>query len=468
MADQSFRSFLAALEQQNELVRFTKPVDPQTNLSAVEWKTYNDLGKASLFTNITGHPGWSACSQIVADRRKWSIGLGVAEDRLLEEVTRRIQTPINSTRVDAKDAPAKQVRLIGKDVDLLDLPTVKVSERDSGRYIPAGIAFVRDPDTGIGNLSVHRQQVQGRDKTGFLMLPRHMRRIYDKYSARGLPTPVAVVIGVHPAIWLASGYTTSPGVDELGLAGGMLGEAVRTVKCETIDLDVPADAEIVLEGEIAPGNQLEPEGPFGEVTGLYPDAGSAHVFNVKAITRRRDAIYYALHCGFPVTDTQATTGLGIEVATIEHLRKVDGGLDLLDVRVLAISGLMALVVKLRPHVEGQAKTALMAALAGPYQQPKLAIAVDDDIDASDVRQVMWSVATRVQADRDVIIIPNVKVWGLDNSSPVVPGVEGFQRVGAKWMIDATKPATTMPKQRARFDKAMPLNMDKVNLSDFLP
>lgn len=465
--DQSYRTFLRRLEDEGELVRFIKAVDPVQNMSSVEWKTYNELGKASLFTNISGHPGWSACSQIVADRRKWALGLGLKEETLLHDVSQRMKTAIASEPY-VGDAPVKQVRLIGDEADLTDLPAMKVSARDAARYIPSGITFVKDPDTGIGNLSLHRQEVKGRDKTGFVMLPRHARRIYDKYSARGLPTPVAIVIGVHPAIWLSAGYTTAPGVDELGLAGGLLGGPVRTVKCETVDIDVPAEAEIVLEGELVPHNHLEPEGPFGEVTGTYPDPGEAHVFKLKAITRRQDAIYYALHCGFPATDTQSTTGMGIEIATMDHLSKVDGGLDLLDVRLLTVSGLMTLVIKLRPRVEGQAKIALMAALAGPYQQPKMAIAVDDDIDAGDLRQIMWSIATRVRADRDLITIPNVKVWGLDNASPVVPGVEAFQRVGTKWMIDATKPAVTLPKERARFDMALPPNFDTVHLKDFLP
>jgi 2,5-furandicarboxylate decarboxylase 1 len=466
--DQSFRSLLAELEARGELVRFTKPVHPERNMSAVEWKTYGELGKSSLFTSIEGHPGWSACSQILADRRKWAIGLGIREDDLLQEISRRIRRPIRAEAVDAATAPVKQVRLIGEKADLRDLPAMKVSERDAAKYIASGIAFVKDPDTGIGNMSLHRQQIKGPDKTGFIMLPRHARRIYDKYSERGLPTPVAMVLGVHPAIWFAAGFTTAFGLDELELAGGLLGEGVRTVRCETIDVDVPAEAEIVLEGELVPGNHLEPEGPFGEVTGTYPDPGEAHVFRLKAITRRRDAIYYALHCGFPATDTQATTGLGIEIATLEHLAKVDGGLDLLDVRVLTVSGLMMLVIKIRPRFEGQAKTALMAALAGPYQQPKLAVAVDDDIDAADLREIIWSIATRVHAERDVVMIPNTRVWGLDNASPVIPGVEAFQRVGTKWMIDATKPAVTIPRQRVRFDKALPPNLDAIDLRDFLP
>lgn len=466
--DQSYRTFLRALEERDELIRFTKAVHPEKNMSAVEWRAYNELGKASLFTNIEGYPGWTACSQIVADRRKWAIGLGVSADNFVQDIAARFRKPIKATRVDPDQAPVKQVKLIGAEASLEDLPAMLVSEKDAGRFIPSGISFVRDPETGIGNMAFHRQQIMGPDKSGFCMVPRHTRRIYDKYSARGLPTPVAIVIGVHPAIWLASGFTTSFGLDELDLAGGLLGEPVRTVRCETIDLDVPAEAEIILEGEIVPGNHLEPEGPFGEVTGMYPEASVSHVFRLKAITRRRDPIYYALHCGFPTTDTQSTTALGIEIATLEHLSKVDGGLDLLDLRCLTISGLMALVLKLRPRVAGQAKVALMAALSGPYQQPKLAIAVDDDIDTSDLRQIFWSIATRVHPDRDVTMLPFAKVWALDNASPVVPGVDTYQRLGTRWMIDATKPAVTQPAERARFEMAMPKNYDQVKLSDFLP
>ena len=199
-------------------------------MSAVEWKTYSELGKSSLFTNIEGHPGWSACSQIVADRRKWAIGLGFKEDSLLQEISQRLKSPIACTPIDRDGAPVKEIQLIGADADLYDLPAATVSARDAGRYIPSGITFVKDPDTGVGNMSLHRQQIMGRDKTGFVMLPRHARRVYDKYSARGEPTPVAIVIGVHPAIWLSAGYTTGPGIDELELAGGLLGRASVQVK----------------------------------------------------------------------------------------------------------------------------------------------------------------------------------------------------------------------------------------------
>ncbi|MEI7740740.1 MAG: UbiD family decarboxylase [Betaproteobacteria bacterium] len=466
--DQSFRSHLQALDDEGELIRFTKEVDPLNNMSAIEWKAYNELGKSSLFSNIAHHPQWRACSQILADRKKWSLGLGIASNELLQTISKRLRHPIASTAVDASIAPVKEVVELSSQANLESLPSMKVSELDSGRFIASGIAFLKDPETGIGNLSFHRMQIKGPQQTGFIMLQRHARRIYDKYSALGQATPVSIAIGVHPAIFFASGYTTQFGLDELSLAGALLGESIRTVKSQTNDIQVPAEAEIILEGELVPNNHLEPEGPFGEVTGNYPDAGVAHVFKLKAITRRKDAIFYALHCGFPTTDTQATTGLGIEIATYEHLERVDGGLDLLDVRCLTVSGLFVLVIKIRPKVEGQAKVALMAALSGPYQQPKIAIAIDEDIDADDLRQLIWSIATRVDASKDLILIPNVKVWGLDNASDVVPGVESFQRVGTRWMIDATKPPLTRSKDRARFSKALPPNFNSVNLKDFLP
>ncbi len=464
--DQSMRGFLDRLERRGELVRFEKPVDPETNMAAVEWKTYDQLGKGSLFTNIKGHPGWQACSQVLADRGKWAIALSLTEDEFLPALGRKLGNPIEAVVVDGKDAPAREVIKTGEEVSLHDLPAMFTSEHDGGRFIASGMVIVKDPETGIRNMSIHRQQILGKDTTGMVMLPRQTRRIYDKYGARGEAMPAAVAIGAHPAIMLGSAFSTGFGTDELAVAGGILGDPVRLVKCETIDLEVPADAEIVLEGEVL-HNHTEPEGPFGEFTGTYCPAGTAEVFHVKAITRRRSPIFYALHCGAPVTCTQAMTGLGVELATWDHLHKVEGGLDLLDVRCIAAAGLLMLVIKLRPRVAGQAKTALMAALSGPTMHPKLAVAVDDDIDAADLRQVMWSMTTRVHAERDVILIPNTRVHALDPASPSVPGA-AFQKLGTKWMIDATKPAITQGEERARFTRAMPRNLDEVDIAKFLP
>ena len=440
MPDQSMRTMLANLEQQGELLRFDKEVDPLSNMAALQWRAFDEMGKASLFTNIAGHDGWRACSQIVADRRKWAIGLGFEEDALLGEIATRFKGGVVPRTVEASGAPVKEVIISGSDVDLFDIPSPFTSEKDGGRYLASGIAVIKDPETGLGNLSVHRQQVTGRDKTGFIMLPRQTRRIYDMYCARGEAMPVAVFFGCHPA--------------------------VRMVPCESVDLQVPAEAELVLEGEVPPG-LLEPEGPYGEVTGTYASAGESEVFQVKTITRRADPIFYALHCGAPVTDAQSTMGLGIEVATRNHLGDVEGGIDLLDVRAITASGDMMLILKLRPRQPGQAKTALLAAMAGPYLHPKLVIAVDEDIDAGDLRQIAWSMTTRVEASRDVTMIPDTRVFGLDSISPRVPGMGPFTRLGTKWLIDATLPVELDEAGRQEFDAAYPKNYDQVRLEDFL-
>jgi UbiD family decarboxylase len=196
--------------------------------------------------------------------------------------------------------------------------------------------------------------------------------------------------------------------------------------------------------------------------------GSTEIFQLKAITHRRDPIFYGMQCGAPMTDTQSITATCIETVLHDHLKNVEGGLDVLDVRSLGVAGLMAVVIKLRPRVEGQAKTALLASLASPYLHPKLAIAVDEDIDASDLRQIFWSLTTRVHAERDVVKIPNTRIWSLDNVSDIVPGMSAMYRIGTKWLIDATKPAVTQTKERARFERAMPFNYDNVDLREFLP
>jgi 2,5-furandicarboxylate decarboxylase 1 len=467
MPDQSFRTMLANLEQQGELIRFDKEVDPLTNMAAVQWRAYNEMGKASIFTNITGHEGWQACSQIVADRRKWAIGLGIDEDALLSEISIRQQHQIEATTIDPGSAPCKEMIQTGDAVDLHDIPSLLTSELDGGRYLASGILIVRDPETGRRNVAIHRQQVTGKNKTGLIMVQRHTRRIYDKYCARGEAMPVSIAFGCHPAIFFAASFTTEFGVDELGLAGGLMGEAVRMVACETNDLEVPAEAELVLEGEVPPGI-IEPEGPYGEVTGTYADGGESEIIKINAITRRNDPIFYALHCGAPVTDAQSTMGLGIEVATKNHLRNVEGGIDLIDVRAVAAAGDMMLVLKLRPQAPGQAKTALMAALSGPYLHPKLAIAVDEDVDAADLRQIAWAITTRAHASEDVITIPNTRIFALDTISDRVPGMGPFVRVGTKWMIDATLPVEMSETDRSEFMAAYPKNYNDVRLEDFLP
>ena len=224
MTDQSYRSFLKRLEDQGDMIRFTKEVDPLTNMAAIEWKAFNDLGKSSLFTNLKGHKGWQACSQILADKKRWATGLEIPENELLDTMIHRMASPIETIEVRREQAPVKEVILTGDDVDLHNIPSMITSEKDGGRYMASGMAIIKDPETGVRNMSVHRQQVMGKDKTGITMVPRRARRIYDKYRDRNEPLPVAIVYGAHPAIFFSAAYSTSYGINELTLAGGLVGE----------------------------------------------------------------------------------------------------------------------------------------------------------------------------------------------------------------------------------------------------
>ncbi len=465
MRDQSLRGHVQNLEQQGELVRVSTETDPHTNVSAIGWKTYDRLGKTTLFTNLKGFPGWKIASALIADRRKWAIGFGVEEGEVIPTLVERARKPLEPVMVDRDQAPVKEVVMTGDEVDLTKLPAMWTSELDPGPYIASGMAVIRDPETGLRNVSIHRQQIQGPDRTGFLICPRQAQRIYRKYQALGRPMPVAVVVGAHPAIYFAAAFTAPEGVDEFAVAGGLIGEPVRLVRCETSDLEVPAEAELVIEGEIPPDLEV-PEGPFGEGSGGYGAAGVTQTLEVRAITRRAEPMFYAMQCGAPMTDAQSIIATSGDMLLWRHLENVEGGLDLRDIRCLGIAGLMGVVIKLKPRVEGQAKTALLATLSGPQLHPKLVIAVDEDIDASDMSQVFWSLTTRVHAERDVIKIPNTRTWSLDNASDVIPGLDPMYRIGTKWLIDATRPVSS--SGRARFDRAMPLNYDKVDLADFLP
>ncbi len=464
MADQSLRTFVDNLRQRGELAICSDTIDPDVDMSALAWKAYAERGKASLFTNIKGHPGWRVASQIVADRRKWAVALGVDEAEVVPTLARRISCPIPSIDIAHAEAPCREVIKIGTDVDLNSLPAMWTSEDDPGRYIASGMCIVRNPETGIRNVSYHRAQIVGRNRTGFLMLPRQAAAIAALYKKLGRPMEVAMVIGAHPMIGFAGAFVAPFGVDEMTIAGGLLGEPIRMTKCQTVDLEVPADAEIVLEGVISADEDLA-EGPFGEVTGTYGYGGNTRSFTVKAVTHRTDPIFYAMSCGLPPSDTHSIVNLTIEMRLWQHLREIDGGdLDLLDLRCLGGVSPMLLVLQARRYLPGQAKAAMLAALSSPYLHPKFAVAVDEDIDPGNVEQVMWAIATRVNAATDITKIDSTRVFALDTPSPSEPGVSGGSRIGTKMLIDATKPFNG---NETAFDAALPPGHASVELKDYL-
>src|SRR5712692_11216658 len=255
------RTWIAELEGANELIRVDKPVDPLTQMGAL---LYQSREKALFFENLPY--GWRSLGQAPANIRQAAMAFGAREDTVVPLVAERMGHRIPPEMV--SDGPVKEVKLRQGEFDLTELPIHVAGQRDGGPVIGSGLVVTKDPDTGERNLSFHRLQLKGPNKTGILFYPRHSWRNYLKYQERNEPMPIAIFIGHYPLYYAAASTTTAYGVDEFEIAGGYLGHPVKLVKCETLDLEVPAGAEIVLEGFVPP-HYREEEGPFSEFQDYY-------------------------------------------------------------------------------------------------------------------------------------------------------------------------------------------------------
>jgi 2,5-furandicarboxylate decarboxylase 1 len=282
-----------------------------------------------------------------------------------------------------------------------------------------------------------------------------MRLFAQRATEAGRPCPISISIGTHPFEIMGSGFRAPLGVDEMAIAGGIRGAPVELARCETIDLPCLADAEIVLEAEILPTGWTHPEGRFGEFTRLMGGLHWNPLVKVKAVTRRKDAIYYALHMPWENTWLAAPT----RYTAIRRALK-NAGVQVKDINVtLGGCGFWHAVVSIKKQA-GEGKNALLAALTA--QDIKHVVVVDDDIDVFDPTDVEWAIATRVQGDKDVIIIPGARAKPLDPSLPVTP--PGVVPTGAKVGIDATI-GEGIPRER--FERIAYAYADRAKIGDYL-
>jgi UbiD family decarboxylase len=300
--------------------------------------------------------------------------------------------------------------------------------------------IARDPETGARNVGTYRMQLKGKRKTGiyFGNNLQDLRRIIDKNEKQNRPTAVAVVLGTDPVIGLTSVSKVPFGLDELAVAGGLRGKPVEVVKCKSNDLEVPATAEIVLEGEIPPGIREE-EGPFGEYPGYMSQGGPSFVFEVKSMTTRRNPIFQAFVSQMPPSESSCIRGFGFGVPIYKKL-KYDLGLPITDLYFKTAGGSTAyLVISMKKENEGQPKQAIWGAWAVLPRFAKFTVVVDDDIDVRDSFAVDWAMSFRVQPARDIFIEANTLSVPLDPSVVLEGPVSDHRRaIGSKVGIDATK------------------------------
>jgi UbiD family decarboxylase len=323
--------------------------------------------------------------------------------------------------------PVHDVVVQGNQVDAGALPISRHFEQDAGRYIGSGILVCKDPDTGVRNLSYQRLQLKGPNRFGASLHSRgHIWEHLQRCAARGRNLEVAVVIGVHPAINLAAGAKVASEVDELDVAGALLGRPVELLKCKTIDVEVPAEAELVLEGEIL-ADVHEDEGPYGEYTGYSTERSTRNVFVVNAITSRDKPIFHDIIPGYSAE--HLLLGRAAKEAHV-HMRLKEMVPTLKALNFPKSGTHFHAYMSMKKLAEGQPRHALMLLLGlDPYL--KLVVAVDEDVNVFDEEEVLWAIATRFQADTDMFMVPNVFCNRLDPSSR--------DGMSAKLALDATAP-----------------------------
>jgi UbiD family decarboxylase len=425
---QDLRSFVAAYGRAHpdEVVRVAEPVSADDVMALVLEYERRRRFPILIFEKVTGYD-IPIVTNVVASRRALAFALGVVEPALAVEYARRIKEYVKPVVV--TDPPFRHRLVTGSDVDLASLPAPRYFPGDAGRYLTAGMLVARDPDTGVETEGYHRFQVKGRDRMGVSL---HSRRRMFEYArraeAKGEPLPCAVVLGLHPLVSMGSLAYPPPDVGKFEVVGGLLGEPLHIAPCSTLDLHVPAAAEIVVEGEILAGTR-EPEGPFGEFTGYSSRRSTEHVFVAKALAMREHPWFQSIAAG-RAGDHITTLGLVREAEIMNALSRAIPNVRAVHVPLSGASAFSA-YVSIAQSRPGEAKHVIPIVL-GVDHYLKLVIVVDDDIDVFDESDVLWAVATRMQADRDLVMISGSLGALLDPSADE-------RGVTAKLGIDATRP-----------------------------
>ena len=434
------------LEEAGELSRVKREVDPKFELTAVLQKVQETINKALLFNRVKGQL-MPVVSNILGSRRMIALALNTSPDGIMQKWVDRENRRIPVKSVSCERAPCKEVIEKGKEVDLTRLPIVTHCEKDAGPYITAGVLVFKKDDVGKSNMSFNRMQLAGKRKLRVRMMPpySHIGYYHKKAEERGKPLEVAVCIGNHPHIMLAASTKVPIEDDELEFAGALRENSIEVVPCETVDVDVPAETEIVIEGKVLP-NVREEEGPFGEFTDSYVTVMKNHVFEASAITHRKNAIYQTIFAGG--TEDRNLTGLPVEVDVYRAVKRYVQTVK--DVHVISP---FSYAVSIKKESEDNPKNAILAALAC-RPAVKICTVVDDDVDVESAADVFWAISTRCRPDTGILVIPSIPSYTREDVKAVHRGKVG---------IDATVPL----ELKKTFERRRIPGEENIDLEDYL-
>ena len=430
------------LEARGELAVVEREVDPQFELAAVAVALQKTSEKAVLFKNVRGS-AMPVLANIYGSHKRLCdmIGAGDATfaDRWLALTEGR-----QGNETGGQGAPDDAAHV---ECSLSDLPMITYHARDAGPYFTSAIYLAKDPDTGTPNLSFHRSMVVNDSELRVRLGSTHDLASYQaRAEGRGEPLEAALILGSSPALFMAACASLPIDDSELDLAGRIAGSPLAMRRCHTVDLEVPVDATIVVEGRFLPGVR-RPEGPFGEFMGNYVEVGDNHVFEVTAVTHRPGAVFNALVCGS--TDDLRPLEAVTAARVFRHLKNtVPGVID-----VTCRPNVMITIVRIKKQYEGHGKHVLLAALGSYLDYNKVVFVVDEDVDIYNLEDVMWAYLTRGRADTRAMILNDIPGFYRD------PKKDHWGRLA----IDATIPWG----REAEFARKHVPGADEIDLSEYL-
>lgn len=457
MPYESLRDYLDVLEEQRLFHWIDREVDKDWEIATIGRMLFRAMPEEQRFgvgfRNIKGYPGGRVVSGVVAASTRMiaaALQCAPAPLAIYERIMSGIAHPVEAVVVDS--GPCKEVIVPRHAIDLGAFPVpVWTPDRDAGPYLTP-LWITKDPDTGVRDVGIRRCQVKGPAKTGVLFgAPDRYGAIHHaKWKERGKAMPAAFFIGADPVQYLVA--PSRFGVDELAVAGGIRGKAVELVRCETVDIEVPATAEIVVEGEIST-EIVEPEGPFGEFTGHMAGGRACPVFHVTCITHRQDPILLGVISQFPPSESSMIKRNLLEASLLTHLTRTLNIPGIADVHALEAGGCTAtLWVSMKKMYTGHVDQIAFGVL-GYFGMSyyKWIVITDDDVDIRDPFMRDWIMSWRVRPDKDMRIIADTGAVELDPSAHPFDEMPA-ERKGAKVIIDATKkweypPLSLPPRER---------------------
>ena len=418
-----FRRFLEQLDKSGELTKISREVTTEYEMAGI----IEALGEKPVFFEKVKESSIPVVAGLLSSKDLIARGLGIEKARLMQTLSSAIEHPVPPAVAEKGECQ----EIVENDVDLTKLPIMRYTEKDGGKYVASAVAIVRDPEFKARNMCFHRLMLL--DKNHFVARIVENRGTDAALKKAGGELDVAFCIGNSTAVLLSAATTLPMGVDELGMANAL--EKTILVKCKTVDLEVPKNAEIVLEGRIT--KEKATEGPFLDLTGIVDKSRQQPIVEIKCITHRRNPIYQTILAGR--NEHKFLMGMPKEPTIFNEVNKV---CECKDVYITpgGCSWLHA-VIQIRKRQADDGKKAIAAAFEG-HKSLKHCVVVDEDINIYDPHDVEWAIATRFQADKNTIILSNQPGSSLDPSGDLT---EGKKATTAKAGLDATAPLVTTGK-----------------------